>query len=60
MAKQPTWNDLHEGKPAELMRTYKLSPKQLEMVHRIHLDGASTPEKRKEYEQLYRKNRRDA
>lgn len=60
MSKAPTWNDLHNGKPDELKRVYKMNQAQLEMAHRKHLDGASTPEMRKEYEQLWRKQRSDA
>ena len=55
---KPTWNDLHEGTPRELMKTYKLNQRQLENAHRRHLDGSNAAERRAEYEQLYRKNRR--
>lgn len=60
MSKEPTWNDFHEAKPAELKRTYKLNDTQLENSYRKHLYGASPSERRNMYEQLYRKNRRDA
>ena len=60
MTKNPTWNDFQEAKPEELKKTYKLNDRQLEMAHRKHLHGASTPEYRSAYEQLYRRNRRDA
>ncbi len=59
MSKEPTWNDFHEARPAELKKTYKLSDRQLENSYRKHLHGASTPEYRKAYEMLYKKNRKD-
>ena len=60
MASKPTWRDLSEATPKELMKTYKLDQRGLENAHRTHLDGANPAERRKEYEQLYRKNRGDA
>lgn len=60
MSKKPTYNDYKEAKPAELMRTYKLDQKGLELAHRAILDGASKSDMAKEYDQLYRRNRRDA
>jgi hypothetical protein len=57
MPKLPTWNDLKDATPKELMRVYKLSPRQLENAHRKHLYGANATERRAEYDQLYRKNR---
>lgn len=59
MSKQPTWNDFHEAKPAELKKTYKLNDRQLENAYRKHLDGANAGERRGMYENLYRRNRRD-
>lgn len=60
MSKKPTWNDFQEAKPAELKKTYKMNDRQLEQSYRTHLVGASRPEYRREYEKLYRRNRRDA
>ena len=60
MSKSPTWNDFQEAKPSELKKSYKLNDRQLENAYRKHLHGASTPEYRKAYEMLYRRNRRDA
>lgn len=60
MSKKPSWNDFQEAKPSELKKTYNLNDRQLEQSYRKHLVGASTPEYRKEYEKLYRRNRRDA
>jgi hypothetical protein len=57
---KPTWQDFKDGRPKELMKTYKLTPKQLEIAHRKHLDGANQAERRQEYDQLYRKNRSDS
>jgi hypothetical protein len=54
-----TWNNLHEASPTELMKTYKISQAQLEMAHRRHLDGANQQQRRDEYDQLWKKNRRD-
>jgi hypothetical protein len=56
---KPTWNDLKEATPKELMRVYKLDQRGLENAHRKHLDGANATERRTEYDQLYRKNRSD-
>ena len=58
--RKPTWQDLNNGTPKELMRIYKLTPRQLENAHRRHLDGGNAAERRAEYDQLYRKNRSDS
>ena len=60
MARKPTYNDFREAKPKELMRVYKMNPRQLEMAHRDVLSGAKTVEMRKEYDKFYRRNRADA
>lgn len=60
MSKTPTWNDFQEAKPAELKKTYKLSDRQLENAYRKHIDGTNAVERRSAYENLYRRNRRDA
>lgn len=60
MKGKPTYNDFREAKPAELMKTYKLTPRELENAQRKHLQGANQSDMRKEYDQFYRKNRRDA
>lgn len=57
---KPTWNDFKEARPSELMKTYKLTPRELENAHRKHLDGGNAAERRSEYDQLYRKNRSDS
>jgi hypothetical protein len=54
---KPTWNDINEATPKELMKTYKLDQRGLENAHRRHLHGANTIEMRKEYEKLYKRNR---
>ena len=60
MTKTPTWRDYQTAKPAELKKVYKLNDRQLENGYRKHLNGANTPEYRKAYEMLYRRNRNDA
>lgn len=50
-----TWNDLHNATQQELKKTYKLTDRQLEHQIRSHLDGANATERRREYDQLYRK-----
>ncbi len=57
---QPTFNDFRNASPKELMKTYKLNPKQLEMAQRRVCDGAKQSDLRKEYEKFYRRNRKDA
>lgn len=59
MSRQPTRRDYEEASPKELKKTYKLNDRQLENAYRKHLHGASTPEYRKAYEMLYRRNRKD-
>lgn len=60
MKKEPTWNDFQDAKPAELVKTYKINYRELEIAHRKHLEGASMVEMRNEYDALYRRNRKDA
>jgi len=57
---KPTYNDFQEAKPAELMKTYKLNERQLEMAQRHACYGAGQNDLRKEYDKFYRRNRRDA
>jgi hypothetical protein len=59
MSKLPTWNDFKEARPTEIKKTYKLNDRQLEMAHRKHLGGANRQELSREYDQFYRRNRRD-
>lgn len=59
MSKQPTWNDFQEARPAELKKTYKLNDRQLENAYRKHIDGTDANQRRKAYDQLYRRNRSD-
>ena len=56
----PTYNDIRDGKPAELMKTYKITPAQLETAIRRNNDGASQGDLRREYDKFYKRNRRDA
>ncbi len=60
MRKLPTYNDFRDAKPKELMKTYKLNERQLEMAQRRVCEGASQNDLRKEYDSFYRRNRRDA
>lgn len=60
MSKEPTYNDFKEGSPKELMKTYKISQRELEMAQRKALYGANQNDLRKEYDQFYRRNRKDA
>jgi hypothetical protein len=55
---KPTWNDLHEAKPAELKKTYGLNDKQLEVAVRKHWDGANASERRGLYETVYNLKRK--
>lgn len=57
---KPTYSDFKDGTPKELMKTYKLSPRELEQAQRRVLDGAKQSDIRKEYDPFYRRNRRDA
>lgn len=56
-SKKVTWNDLHEAKPSELMKTYKLDHKALERQIRHHWDGANAQERRQLYEKVYSNKR---
>lgn len=58
--RKPTYNDFRDAKPTELMKTYKLNARQLEMAQRAVNPGATQHELRSEYEKFYRRNRRDA
>ena len=60
MRKKPTYNDFRDAKPTELMKTYKMNPRELEMAQRAVNPGASQSDLRGEYEKFYRRNRRDA
>lgn len=60
MKGKPIYNDFRESSPKELQRHYKLDQRGLERAHRKTLDGASQQDMRKEYEQFYQRNRRDA
>ena len=60
MKSKPTFNDFREAKPTELMKTYKLTPRELENAQRRVCHGASQQDLRKEYDKFYRRNRRDA
>jgi hypothetical protein len=60
MKGKPTYNDFRDAKPTELMKTYNLTPKELEIAQRRVNPGATQNDLRKEYEIFYRRNRRDA
>lgn len=60
MPRKPTFNDFKNARPKELMKTYKLTPRQLEMAQREVCYGASQTQLRGEYEKFYRRNRRDS
>lgn len=60
MKGKPTFNDFRDAKPKELMKTYRLNERQLEMAQRRVCEGASQQDLRKEYEKFYRRNRFDA
>lgn len=57
---KPTFNDFLEAKPTEIMQTYKLDQRGLEMAHRDVCYGANQADLRKEYDKFYRRNRKDA
>lgn len=48
-----TWNDIQSATQQELKKTYKLSDRQLEQQVRYHLDGATTQDRRNEYQKIY-------
>lgn len=58
--RKPSYQDFRDGKPSELMKTYRLTPRQLEMAQRRVNPGASQNDLRNEYDKFYRRNRRDA
>lgn len=60
MKGKPTYSDFRDGSPKELMKTYNLNSKQLEVAQRSVLQGATQQDIRKEYEPFYRRNRHDA
>jgi hypothetical protein len=60
MKGKPTYNDFREAKPIELMKIYRLTPRELENAQRKHLYGASQSDMKNEYEQFYIKSRKDA
>jgi hypothetical protein len=60
MKKLPTYSDFRDGTPRELMKTYKLSPRQLEVAQRKVNPGYSQNDMRKAYDTFYRRNRKDA
>jgi Mor family transcriptional regulator len=54
MAKQPTYNDIVNERPADLMRHYKISEKQMgQVVNKHSNDIKSSVERRKFYESVY-------
>lgn len=53
-----TWNDLQEGVPKELMKTYGLSERQLQVEMHKHFYGASRADKEAVYRKVYDKGRR--
>lgn len=57
---KPTFRDFQEAKPEELKRVYKLDQAGLENAQRRVCEGASQNDLRKEYDQFYRRNRKDA
>lgn len=60
MSKKPTYNDFRDAKPGELMKTYRLNPRQLEMAQRDVCYGAGQNDLRREYDKFYRRNRSDS
>jgi len=58
--RKPTFNDFRDASPKELQKTYKLNQAQLEMAQRRVCDGASQSDLRGQYENFYRRNRKDA
>lgn len=60
MKGKPTYNDFRDAKPTELMQTYKMNARELEMAQRQVNPGASQTDLRKEYDVFYRRNRPDA
>jgi hypothetical protein len=59
MSKKPTYNDFRDGRPKELMETYKINHKELEMAQRDVNYGANQAELRKEYDKFYKRNRNE-
>lgn len=58
MSKKPTWNDLHQAHPKELMRVYKLDERGLNKAVRDHSnDIKCATERRKFYETVYNNKR---
>ena len=54
MAKQPTYNDIVNEKPSDLMKHYKISEVQMgQVVNRHSNDIKSSDERRKFYETVY-------
>lgn len=54
MAKKPTWNDIVQERPSELMKHYKLNEVQLGQVVRKHsADINNAAERRAFYEKVY-------
>lgn len=60
MKKKPTFNDFNNARPTELMKTYKMNARQLEMAHRNVMYGANQQLMRSQYDKFYRRNRKDA
>lgn len=53
--KKPTWNDLNRATPRELMKTYKMTPRQLEQCVSRTVSGATTQQRREFYNTVYNK-----
>lgn len=58
MSKQPTYNDLMQGRVSELKKTYNISDRQIEQSIRKHTDGSNPSERREFYESVYSSKRK--
>lgn len=58
--RKPTYNDFRDASPKELVKTYGINYRQLEMAQRAVNPGAAQGDLRKEYDKFYRRNRSDA
>ncbi len=59
MKGKPTYRDFQEASPKELVKTYKLSYRELEVAQRKVMDGAGQADITKAYEKFYPRNRSD-
>lgn len=56
MKRMPTFRDFKEATPHDLMKSYGINTRQLEMAQRKVCDGASVNDLRNEYNSFYIEN----